>query len=607
MQNSKKIELLSPAKNIEFGKTAINFGADAVYIGATKFGARTSARNSIDEIEKLCSYAHKFHSKVYVTLNTILFENELIEAEKIITQICEAGADALIIQDMGILEMKLPPIPIHASTQAHNIDYRKINFYDKVGISRVILARELSLDKIKEIKQNTNIQLEAFIHGALCVSYSGQCYMSAYIGNRSGNRGECAQTCRLKYDLLDSDKNMIVKDKHLLSIKDMNRSTHILEMIEAGINSFKIEGRLKDLNYLKNITAHYRKIFDKIFHENNSYANSSIGKYQFNFEPDADKTFNRRYTDYFLTERKKGLNSYSPKSLGKLLGKVKKNSENYIIIDTKEQINNGDGLCFFNNEQELTGFSVNKTQEDKIYTNSTNQINLQTPVYRNNDHEFNKKIASIETGRYIPINIKISETENGFELFIETEKSEYSVSQTLISNKEIAKNPEKAIQNIKTQLSKTGNTVFKIKNIELEISKAFFIPTSEINKIRRNTLEELYSLLGSKFIREEKTIVKNDFKYYSEKLDYKSNISNSLSEKFYKRHGVTQIEKAFELSSNKKDKTLMTTKMCLKYNFGMCEKYQKATSKPNPKYLRLNNEVFNIEFDCKNCQMNIKS
>ncbi|MBN2891186.1 MAG: U32 family peptidase [Bacteroidales bacterium] len=599
------LELLSPAKNLESGKTAINFGADAVYIGAPKFGARAVVGNSIQDIENLCKYAHKFHSKVFVALNTILYEKELAEAEKIIHQIYNSGADALIIQDIGILEMDLPPIPLHASTQAHNIDFRKINFYEKTGFTRAILARELSLHQIAEIRNNTHIELEAFIHGALCVSYSGQCYMSAYIGGRSGNRGECAQTCRLKYDLYDENNKLLAKNKHLLSLKDMNRSANIIDMINAGITSFKIEGRLKDQNYVKNVTAYYRKILDNFFNDNKEFKQSSIGRFFFDFEPDLEKTFNRRFTDYFLTERKPEMTSTSPKSVGKPLGRVKKSDKNFIEIDSKEKIINGDGLCFFDKNEELIGFSVNKTENNKIYTKNIAQISVGTLIFRNNDHDFNKKISQIENGRFIFVNILFSETNSGFSLKISTEEEVYSVEKTLELKKETANNEQKAVENIKNQLQKTGNTVFKVNKLNINLPNIYFVPISELNKIRREALDVLYTLLGSKYIISENKIEKNNAQFILKELDYKANISNSLAEKFYLNHGVEKTEQAFEISKKEDRKVVMTTKLCIKYNLGFCPTYQNPKEKINPKYLKLDNKTFILEFDCKNCEMKI--
>jgi len=602
---NKKIELLSPAKNLELGKTAINFGADAVYIGASEFGARSTVGNSVKDIEKLSKYAHKFNAKVYVALNTILYENELKKAEKLIHQIYNTGADALIIQDMGILEMNLPPIALHASTQAHNINAEKVAFLEKTGFKRVILARELSLKNIAEIHSKTNIELEAFIHGALCVSYSGQCYMSSYIGGRSGNRGECAQPCRLKYDLLDDNNNSLGKNKHWLSIKDMNRSHHISKMIEDGIVSLKIEGRLKDLNYLKNVTAYYRKKIDNFLEQRNGYKRPSSGVFYFNFDPDLEKTFNRQFTDYFLTGRKSKISSGSPKSAGKFLGAISFVGKNYFIIDTTHKINNGDGLCYYKKNGELIGCGVNKVKSKKVFVNQTVAIETGTKIYRNNDFSFNKKLSVIDNARFINIDAEFNETESGFELILTTEN--VSVHKEIKIKKELAKNESQALENINNQLKKTGGTIFKLKYLEINLSKAYFLPISIINTHRRVALDELFLKLGENYHREEFYLKKNEEMYFHKTLDYKANISNLLAEKFYNRHGVEHIEKAFEILDVKENKTVMTTKFCLKYELGQCEKYQKPIKKASPKYLKLHDKIFTLEFDCDNCVMKINS
>jgi putative protease len=604
----KNIELLSPAKNSEYGKIAINFGADAVYIGAPKFSARSSAGNSIQDIEKLCNYAHKFHSKVYVALNTILYESELAETEKLISEIYSSGADALIIQDMGILEMSLPNIPLHASTQTHNTKIEKVNFLENIGFSRVVLARELSLNQINEIKSKTNIDLEVFVHGALCVSYSGQCYMSNYLGGRSGNRGECAQPCRLAYDLFDKNNNILLKNKHLLSLKDMNRADYLANLIDSGVTSFKIEGRMKDENYLKNITAYYRKEIDKILKNKTEYKTSSLGKFYFDFEPDTEKTFNRQYSDYFLNGRKENIHSLnSPKAIGKPLGKVSLVTQNYFQIETEQQINNGDGLCFFNENSELIGLRVEKNIDKKIFTNQISEIKKGYEIFRNLDHEFIKKLSNTDNCRFIPVNLTFSENETGFYLNAETCDNIYSVTQNIETEKQPANNPEKAFENIKTQLNKTGGTIYKINELRIDFETPYFIQTSKLNELRRNVLTELFDKLGSDYIRKEINFSPNDFPYFEKEVDYKTNISNSLSEKFYQRHRVEKIEKAFEISGNHENKELMTTKLCIKYNLGLCEKYQNPEKSEKPQYLQYNEQKFELEFDCKNCEMKVKS
>lgn len=603
-----QLELLSPAKNYEYGKLAINFGADAVYIGAPKFSARASAGNSLQDIEKLATYAHRFHSKVYVALNTILYENELNETEKLIWQLYKAGADALIVQDMGILEMKLPPIALHASTQAHNIQIDKVQFLEKVGFTRVVLARELSAQQILEIKKHTTAELEVFVHGALCVSYSGQCYISHFLGGRSGNRGECAQACRLPFDLIDQNGKTMLKNKHVLSLKDMNRADYLDELIQIGVTSFKIEGRMKDENYLKNITAFYRKKIDAHLENKHEYKTTSIGTFQFDFEPDTEKTFNRKYSDYFLNGRKEGIHSLdTPKSLGKPLGKISAVTKDFFQIQTNQEINNGDGLCFLNENKELIGLRVEKIVDKKIYTNQISLLKKDFELFRNHDHQFIKLLSSIENCRYIPVNLVFNETQNGFSLTASTETGNYTSFQTIELEKEIATNKEKTLSAIKNQLSKVGGTIFKISSLHINFDSVYFIQASKLNKLRRSALEELNHKLGSNYKPEEISHQPNDFPYFEQELNYKANISNSLAAKFYQRHGVKNIEKAFELTENNENKQLMITKLCIKYNLGLCQKYQKPTSTEIPSYLKYNNQKFLLEFDCKNCVMLVKS
>ena len=566
--NLTPIELLSPARDAEHGMSAINFGADAVYIGAPKFGARAAAGNSTADIETLCNYAHRFHAKVYVALNTILYDDELAEAEKLIHDIYNAGADALIVQDMGILEMDLPPIALHASTQTHNYDVRRIKFLQEVGFSRVILARELSLKQIAEIRSQTNIELEAFVHGALCVSFSGQCYMSAFHGHRSGNRGECAQPCRLKYDILDDKRNIIESNTHALSLRDMNRSAHLGEMMAAGVTTFKIEGRLKDMNYVKNITAYYRRSLDEIIEHNEKYKTSSLGRCQPDFEPDPEKSFNRGFTEYFLHGRTEKVSAHTSKSLGKRLGQVSESGWNFIKIDNCPEISNGDGLCWFDEHGALKGFAVQYTDRGKIFSDNPIDIKTGTEIYRNLDVAFNKQLAAAGPARRIPVHMIFDETDEGFELAISTEDGKYSLKKKIAIEKTPARDGQKAADTIKTQLSKTGSTFYDVATFELKWGSPLFFPIGELNRIRREAFEEFDQMLLSEYRRDENQIVPNDVQYFENETDYRSNISNALSAQFYKRHGVVKTEPAFELSDDHSEQNLMTTKLCLRYETG---------------------------------------
>ncbi len=601
-----ELELLSPARSLEYGKTAINAGADAVYIGAPKFGARKAAENSIADIETLCSYAHLFHAKVFVALNTILFENELEEAEKIIKQIYNAGADALIIQDMGILEMDLPPIELQASTQAHNYDVRRIKFLQDVGFSRVILARELSLKQIEVIKSQTNIKLEAFVHGALCVSFSGQCYMSAFMGHRSGNRGECAQPCRLKYEILDENEKIIKSNTHALSLRDMNRGEYLPDMIEAGITSFKIEGRLKDEGYVKNITTYYRKKIDDFIECNEKYKPSSIGKSQYNFIPNPCKTFNRGFTKYFLHGRDEKPLANTSKSVGERIGTVSRVGLNYIEINNSPQISNGDGLCWFDKTGELSGYAVQKAENNKILFNSPVKIETGDIIYRNFDAVFNKLLNNAHSiSRKIHVELIFKEVENGFELSVYDSTHTFFLKKTYNLEKEVARNTEKAVENLKNQLGKGGSSIFYVDSVKTEWGSAYFFTLGELNNIRRDLFDAFEALIKSKHKVSGKKIYKTSEEYFENKADFEYNIANSYAVAFYKRHGLKQIDKAFELCNDNSEKNLMTTKMCLRYEYGGCPTYQKENTGINPKYLKINDFVFKIDYDCKNCVMKI--
>ena len=481
----KYIELLAPAKDLESGIAAIKFGADAVYIGAPKFGARVAARNSLLDIEQLINYAHKFYAKVYVTLNTILYDNELEEAQQLIHDLYKIGADAIIIQDLGILEMYLPPIPLFASTQTNNYTVEKIKFLEDAGIQRIILARELSLRQIEEIRLKTNVDLEFFIHGALCVSLSGQCYFSHSINKGSANRGACAQPCRAYYSLKDNNENILVKNKHLLSLKDLNLTNYIEDLLDAGVTSFKIEGRLKDIGYIKNVTSHYRQKIDTVLAEKNSFRKQSSGKVYFDFEPDPEKTFNRGYSQYFINGRKNNITSFNtPKSIGKEIGKVKSVDQNYFIIDTFEQLSNGDGLCFFDDSGILQGLKINKIEKSKIYFDKNIDLKPGIIIYRNFDQGFNKTLSTSKTERKVLAEIEISELNENI-IISAKDSDNNSIQWNHNTNFEVAKNAELALKNIKNQFTKSGESIFKIENINVNLEKLPFIPISELNEMRK--------------------------------------------------------------------------------------------------------------------------
>lgn len=607
---SKKIEILAPAKNLYQGMAAINAGADAVYIGAHMFGARTNATNSVEDIAEMVRYAHLFKAKVLVTVNTILYENELEACRQLIWELYHIGVDALIIQDMGILEMDLPPIVLHASTQANNRDAKHVKFLADVGIKRVVLARELNLSQIREIHEASDVELEFFVTGALCVSFSGNCYMSIANGERSANRGSCAQNCRLPYQLIDGNGATLIENSHLLSIKDLDLSEELPNLIKAGISSFKIEGRLKDIVYVKNNTAYLRKKLDAFLETHaDQFQKASSGRTFYQFEPGLDRSFNRGYTDYFVNQRYAKIGSWeSPKSKGQYIGKLQEIKANGYLIENYELLNNGDGLHFINEQGEADGMLVNIIVNDLVVPNELKRIPAGTEIYRNLDAEFSRMLENENSAvRKIGVKMQLSETETGFCLHVVDEDG-HAHSATLDTPKEPAKNAEGLIENIKKNLAKTGNTPFIVDEMTVEFSQNWFLPTSKINEIRRVALEQLAEIRVRDYKRETHQIVKNDAPYPVKALDFTYNVSNKLARAFYKRHGVTEIEKAFELQWDPGKSRVMVTKYCVKYELGKCPRYQRetmGTKLAEPLTLKHGEVEYKLKFNCKPCEMEI--
>jgi collagenase-like PrtC family protease len=605
----KKVEILSPAKNLVQGMAAINAGADAVYIGAPQFGARTNATNSIEDIEDLVKYAHLFKAQVFVVVNTILYDHELEDCKKLIHQLHAIGVDALIVQDVAVLEMDLPPIVIHASTQANNRDPKHVKFLKDAGMKRVVLARELNLDQIKDISNATDVELEFFVSGALCVSFSGNCYMSIANGERSANRGSCAQNCRLPYNLIDGNGKTLIANSHLLSIKDLDLSDQLPNLIEAGITSFKIEGRLKDMVYVKNNTSFLRKKLDTFLQNNTTYIKASSGRTFYNFEPEMDRSFNRGYTDYFVNKRAEKIGSWeSPKSQGQLIGKLLEVKANGYVIENSDLLNNGDGLYFINENGEPDGAQVNIIINNIVVPNTFKSLQPGTIIYRNSDANFNKLVEREDSAiRKIGVTLKFSETNDGFQLLATDEDGHKSIS-TFESEKELAKNEDSTIPNIKKNLSKTGNTPFIVDDIDVEFSNNWFLPISKINEIRRIVLEQLIEIRVKEYHREEFQITKTDHPYPVSQLDFTYNVSNNLARTFYKRHGVTEIEKAFELQWDPGKSRVMTTKYCVKYELGKCARFQRDTMGEKvvePLTLKHGETEYKLKFNCKPCEMEI--
>lgn len=601
-----EFELLAPANNKEVAIGAINAGADAVYIGCSKYGARLQAGNSLEDIIEVIEYAHKYRVKIYITLNTILNDEELKDTENIIWKLYNAKADGIIIQDMGILECKIPPIPIIASTQCHNNTLEKIQFLEKTGFKRVILPREITLDEIRNISKNTNIQLECFIHGALCVSYSGQCYLSCSIGSRSANRGECAQPCRKKYSLKDADGNYILRSKYILSLKDLNLTQYLEDLILAGITSFKIEGRHKSLSYVANTTAFYRNAIDKILN-NYGLKRSSQGKSIIDFEPDLYKSFNRGFTDFNITGSKKNIATINyNNSLGEFVGIVQKVKKDYFMLNS-EILNNGDGICFFDEFKTLNGTNINKTDGKCVYPNSIKGIKEGTKIYRNYDKNFEDKMKNTHMVRKIPVKIKVSELEFGYLFMITDEENNTGI---YLSEKSFEKalNVPKSVETIKVHLSKMGNTDYEVVSTNIKVKNVPFIKVARINEIRRSLIQQLNRIRSKNYKYNYRKRQFSVTEYPVKELDYRANILNKKAELFYKKRGALIKEFAYEAQPSKEKKYLMTSKYCIKNQLGICSKQIKINKYKEPYVLTDEfNKEYLVEFNCKDCVMKLSN
>ena len=615
---SVPIELLAPAKNADFGIEAINHGADSVYIGGPLFGARAGAGNTVADIERLATYAHRFNARVLVALNTILRDDELEAAAQLVRHVYEAGADALIVQDMGLLELGLPPIQLHASTQCDIRTPQKARFLQDVGFSQMVLARELSLEQIEAIARQTTATLEFFVHGALCVSYSGQCYLSHARTGRSANRGDCSQACRLPYDLSDAQGRAIARNSHLLSLKDNNQTDNLRVLIDAGIRSFTIEGRLKDLSYVKNVTAHYRQQLDAIIDGSNRYRRSSAGRCTFFFTPQPEKTFNRGATDYFLRERRDDIGAFdSPKFVGERIGTITRLSRNSFEITTPQPLHNGDGLAYFNGENELTGLRINTAEHVgsgyRLFPSLTDgklpaDLRPGTTVYRNHDQDFERQLEKKSAERRIPLRMRLEETDTGFTLYL-ADESGITAAATLTHAKEAAQNPERALTALHESLGKLGNTIYAASAIDLALSVPWFIPASALNALRREAIEALDAARQAAWRRPPcRPAVIPPVPYPGEALTYLGNVYNQRARAFYERHGIKLIEPAFESGQENittaGEVSLMITKHCLRYSFNLCPKQVKGI-RPDPLILSNGNDKLTLRFDCKQCEMHV--
>ena len=600
------LELLAPARNADFGIEAIKHGADAVYIGGPAFGARYGAGNDVSEIERLSKFAHRYRARVFAALNTILRDDELEHARRLTWQIHEAGADALIIQDMGLLEMYLPPIQLHASTQTDNRSPEKVRFLEDAGFSQVVLARELSLNDIINISSQTTVALEYFVHGALCVAYSGQCYISHAHSGRSANRGECSQACRLPYTLVDDKGRTITENQHLLSMKDNNQTDNLLALARAGVSSFKIEGRLKDLSYVKNITAHYRTLLDELIAENPEFTRASSGKSAFTFRPQPDKTFNRGYTDYFANDRQDDIGAFdSPAFVGEPIGEVGEIGSGWFTVVADQAIHNGDGVCFYDARGEVLGLRINRAEGNWLFpAEMPVELTAGTTLFRNRDQEFERALEQESAERRIAIKPVFAETANGFGLTL-TDEDGVSVAVDLPHDKEIARNAERAMATLQEQLVKFGNTMFCAEPVALQLSQAWFLPTATINAMRRVAADKLEAARIASHPRPPRAKpAANPVPYPQEELTYLGNVFNAKARQFYEKHGVKLIADAYEANHEKGMVSLMITRHCLRYSFNLCPKEMKHL-KPDPMTLINGNEKLILKFDCKACEMHV--
>lgn len=613
----REIELLAPAKNLECGIAAIDHGADAVYIGASNFGARVAAGNSVEDIEQLCQYAHQYNAKVYVTINTIIYDDEIIQVENLIRKLNDIGVDAILVQDMAILKICnniKSKITLHASTQTDNRNIDKIKWLKQAGFKRAVLARELSLKEINAIhKAVPDIELEVFVHGALCVSYSGACYASEYCFHRSANRGNCAQFCRLKFDLKDGSDNIIQKDKYMLSLKDMCRIHSLKDLLEAGATSLKIEGRLKNVSYVKNVVAAYSQELNRIIASYpDKYKRASNGKTTYSFKPDLSKTFNRGFTDYFLYGRKPGLASVNtPKAIGEFVGSVKEIWHNSFSVSGTKAFSNGDGLCFINENQQLEGFRVNKVVNNRLFPlKMPENLKPHMALYRNNDQLFENKMSATTAKRKIGVKMFLSASQDYVELTIKDDAGHTATEKISYSSETAKKSQE---ENMKLQLGKLGNTLYEADEITISPeSETRFIPSSILAGLRRDTLEKFSHQFQFEHSGDNESLGyilpnKIDTNNSAEEINI-ANVANKLARQLYDEIGPKDAPDAFETTKPNRDSEtqIMTCRYCIRYEMGYCTKQGRKAPWQEPLYLvPKDNRKFRLKFDCLNCQMRI--
>lgn len=597
------IELLAPARDGPTARAAILCGADAVYLGAPRFGAREAAGNPLSTIREVTAFAHQYYARVYVALNTLLHDHELPVAERMIRQLYHAGVDGLIIQDVGLLELDLPPLPLIASTQMHNATAERVRFWEDIGFSRVILARELTLEQIRQIRRRTRVELECFVHGALCVGASGQCYLSYALGGRSGNRGQCAQPCRRLYALKDQHGRTIVKDRHLLSLKDLNLSEHLEELIDAGITSFKIEGRLKDVAYVANTVGFYRQRLDAIL-PSKGLQRSSSGTTRLGFEPNPAKTFNRGFTDYGLTGRLSSVAALdTPKSVGEYVGTITRVEDLCFLLDTSHDLHSADGICFFDRQRNLDGTVVNRVQGFKVYPQRMQGLHVGQEIYRNFDHAFSRKLAGRAAQRKVRLALVLEESAEGL-ILSGTDEDGNEAKVEIAGPKQPAHKKEAARRTILTQLTKLGNTIFESADVLLGTDEVYFLPLAWLNAAKRGLVDQLLRVRETRRPHWSGRVRRNTVPYPEQHLTYLGNVLNEKARAFYRRHGVQSIAAAAESGLDLSGEVVMTTKLCLRKELGWCRYSDSKSAEP----LGLEDDEgrrLELRFRCGPCGMEI--
>lgn len=623
-----QLELLAPARTIDIGMEAIRHGADAVYIGGPAFGARSTADNSLQDIAKLVQYAHRFHSRIFVTLNTILRDDELAPARQLAWQLYDAGVDALIIQDMGLLKIDLPPIQLHASTQTDIRTPEKAKFLQDAGLSQLVLARELTLPQISAIRDVLDTErtvIEFFVHGALCVAYSGQCFISHAHTGRSANRGDCSQACRLPYEVKDAQGRIIAHEKHVLSMKDNNQSDNLRALVDAGIRSFKIEGRYKDMAYVKNITAHYRSLFDQLLAERPELAAASHGRCTFSFTPDPNQNFNREFTDYFVQGRKEDIGAFdSPKNPGQAIGWVSRVASDHIELhtdDTAALLHNGDGLCYYDLQKELIGLQINRAVAQQspgvwhLYPKDPmdgfKDLRKGVQVNRNRDMQWVRTLDKKSADRRIGVWMTLSETPHGLQLVL-TDEAGHTGSAEIAMTWQAPKDTAQAHDKLQAALSKLGETDFEALQVQLHLNRPWFVPPSQLNALRREAVQALEHARLESWQRPARAVpVDPPVPYPEDTLSYLANVFNQKARDFYAEHGVKVIDAAYEAQEELGEVSLMITKHCVRFSMSLCPKQAKGvtgvqgTVKAEPLQLINGKEKLTLRFDCKPCEMHV--